>query len=571
MGDQDQGARFLASDEPGKVVGVIDAPVKLVIWDLDDTFWRGTLSEEAVTPVEAHIELVKTLARRGIISSVASKNDPDTALAELRRQGVEDFLVLPRIGFRPKGSVIVELIKALQLRPADVVFIDDNPTVLAEAAYACPGLTCLGSPSQLEAQMGGAYLRGRPDPELERLTQYRELAERNDLRAASGLSNESFLRQSEIRVDIDYDVEPHIDRIVELINRSNQLNYTKRRIETGEARRDLLQSLRKYGFNAGVVRVSDKHADYGIVGFFMTLATLQGYHVEHLVFSCRIMNMGVEQYVYDYLRRPAIEIAEPVANPLVSYEAVDWISPGSHARTVTGLSQARLVLIGGCDMLQLSTYCSMNSVEFTNRVEHGLMKRLDDPFLILDDPERVAASPLRSMIPAFNAEDMLLLRTAAGAADAFVLSLYRMMEFNYFRGRDGLMVRLDEDAVKAILASEQGLWFVRHFTFVELTNDERSELVARALGGLAAMARPDAKIIVLLENVRRMDHNPEELNLRRIYNQFIVARCEASANMAALDVNAATDAAWLFDDGFHMHRQGYFELAEAVRAVIDGG
>ena len=51
----------------------VTSPVKLVVWDLDDTFWNGTLSEEAVTPVAENIALVKQLAARGIISSICSK------------------------------------------------------------------------------------------------------------------------------------------------------------------------------------------------------------------------------------------------------------------------------------------------------------------------------------------------------------------------------------------------------------------------------------------------------------------------------------------------------------------
>ena len=97
--------------------------------------------------------------------------------------------------------------------------------------------------------------------------------------------NLAFLRQSEIRIEIDYAVEPHIDRVIELINRSNQLNYTKVRVETDEARQNLLESIKAFGFNAGVVRVWDKYGDYGIVGFFMALATLREYRLEQFVFS----------------------------------------------------------------------------------------------------------------------------------------------------------------------------------------------------------------------------------------------------------------------------------------------
>ena len=61
--------------------------VKIVIWDLDDTFWKGTLSEGNVRPVSKNIELVKELTDRGIMNSIVSKNDERKAMAVLKEWG----------------------------------------------------------------------------------------------------------------------------------------------------------------------------------------------------------------------------------------------------------------------------------------------------------------------------------------------------------------------------------------------------------------------------------------------------------------------------------------------------
>jgi FkbH-like protein len=544
-------------------------PVKLVVWDLDETFWQGTLAEEGVAPIPRHAELVKTLAARGIPSSVASKNARDAALAQLEAMDMLDWFVAPAIGFAAKGSGIAALIEALQLRPANVVFLDDNAAVRAEAAFACPGLTCLASPDDLAAALDQPALAGSDDPELTRLVQYRDLASRHDLRNASGQSAEEFLRQSEIRVEIDYEVEPHLERIIELINRSNQLNYTKRRIETDEARSNFVDQLNRYGHKPGIVRVSDKYADYGIVGFFLTLATLREYSLRQFVFSCRILGMGVEQYVYDLLKRPEITVVEPVAHPIVTHERVDWITEGGPKGEVAALRDRKLVLIGGCDMLQLSTYCSMHSTEFTNRDVRGLMKRLDDPFFILeDDADRIRRSEIRKRLPAFDADDLEERDRALADADALVVSFYRMMEYNYFRDRDGLIARFDEDALRKLLSSDQAIWFARTMTFQHFSHDERSDLVRRALWRLAERTPAGCKIIVLTENTRKQEHLPNPLKLRRLYNELVADVCPASDKFVLLDIDQVTSEEWIWDDGFHMHRQGYFELAQAVKAIV---
>ena len=49
-------------------------PIKIVIWDLDETFWKGTLSEGAIDAVPLNSKTVQELSRRGIINSIASKN-----------------------------------------------------------------------------------------------------------------------------------------------------------------------------------------------------------------------------------------------------------------------------------------------------------------------------------------------------------------------------------------------------------------------------------------------------------------------------------------------------------------
>ena len=65
-------ARHDSRDHPNNMV-------KMLIWDLDHTFWSGTLSEEGILPIQSHIELVKTFSARGIVNSICSKNDFNAA------------------------------------------------------------------------------------------------------------------------------------------------------------------------------------------------------------------------------------------------------------------------------------------------------------------------------------------------------------------------------------------------------------------------------------------------------------------------------------------------------------
>ena len=49
--------------------------IKLIIWDLDETFWNGTISEQKVAPVKQACDLVLLSSKKGIVNSICSKND----------------------------------------------------------------------------------------------------------------------------------------------------------------------------------------------------------------------------------------------------------------------------------------------------------------------------------------------------------------------------------------------------------------------------------------------------------------------------------------------------------------
>ncbi len=146
---------------------VLVAPVKLVIWDLDDTFWRGTLSEGPVDLDPDRIELVRALNRRGIVNAICSKNDEAPVRAELEAAGMWDEFVFARIDWTPKGPRVARIIEDAQLRPENVLFVDDRASNLGEAEHYAPGLQTagpeiLGEPAR--SAPGGREGRPRPDP-----------------------------------------------------------------------------------------------------------------------------------------------------------------------------------------------------------------------------------------------------------------------------------------------------------------------------------------------------------------------------------------------------------------------
>src|SRR6185437_437344 len=169
---------------------MIENKVKLVIWDLDDTFWHGTLTEEGIAAIPRNRDIVIALSQRGIVNSICSKNDAEMAKARLVEQDIWDYFVFPSISFNPKGKAVAEMIEGAGLRVENVLFLDDNRMNLEEVKFFNPGIMTAHPEEVLENLLEHPHCAGKPDPELVRLKQYRFLQHKIAERNASTLSNE---------------------------------------------------------------------------------------------------------------------------------------------------------------------------------------------------------------------------------------------------------------------------------------------------------------------------------------------------------------------------------------------
>lgn len=238
--------------------------IKIVIWDLDETFWKGTLSEGPIVGIQANINLVKRLTDLGIVNSICSKNDFEPTIKTLSSlsDDIAELFVFPSINWLPKGNRIKEMLKTMGLRPQNALFIDDNIHNLEDAKFVNPDLMTAG-PEDINHLIRIADATDAQDKTHKRLKQYKILEEK--AKAAENFSdNTEFLYSSNIQVQISRDCQNQIDRIVELVQRSNQLNFTKKR-DTKEEIEKLIQDTE---CDTGYVTVKDNFGDYGMVGFF---------------------------------------------------------------------------------------------------------------------------------------------------------------------------------------------------------------------------------------------------------------------------------------------------------------
>lgn len=337
--------------------------IKLVVWDLDETFWKGTLSEGGVVVPKENARLVKDLTDCGIINSISSKNDFEPTRKQLQDLGLWDYFVFPSINWNGKGPQLVDKIDKMALRPVNVLFLDDNPSNLGEAKHFLPEIQT-GGPECVKELIEQVGATEKKDTQHKRLKQYKILEEK-DTASKSYASSEDFLYDSHIQVVVHHDCLAQIQRIHELLMRSNQLNYTKKRISIEEL--ELIMKNPEY--DCGYVTVKDNFGDYGIVGFYAKI----GQRLEHFFFSCRTMGQKIEQWVYAQLGFPELEVVGEVRTQLNNTECPGWINhsisdPTEVSEPTNEILTCSILMKGPCDLSHSQMYIKSGGVfdtEFT--------------------------------------------------------------------------------------------------------------------------------------------------------------------------------------------------------------
>ena len=344
--------------------------IKMIIWDMDDTFWQGILSEGEVILPMGNAELIKCITDHGVVNSISSKNDEIPVMNELESAGIADLFVFNNINWEDKGPQIAAKLKTMGLRAENVLFIDDNPRNLEEAKYYANGLMIAG-PDIIPYLCTYFYKNAAKDIAHTRLSQYKLLEKKTDAQADSS-SKEQFLKDSDIRITVNRDCLDNIDRIADLVARSNQLNFTKNR----DNKRLLTKLINSDWNDCAYIRCQDRFGDYGIIGFYCF--NIREKKMEHFLFSCRVLGMGIEQYIYNLLGCPEFEIKGPVSVELKIGTPVDWIREEKEleiTEDVSSRNKIRILLKGPCDLDSIEPYLGGGSItsEFNYINEKGFV------------------------------------------------------------------------------------------------------------------------------------------------------------------------------------------------------
>lgn len=273
-------------------------PFKCIIWDLDNTIWNGVLVEggpEKLTLKPGIVNVIRTLDERGILQSVASKNDHDEALQALKRFGLDEFFLCPQISWRPKSEGIEAVARQLNIGMDSLLFVDDQRFELEQVRTAYPEVRVLESnqyqmlPAMKECQVPVTSESRR------RRAMYQVEAARREVEKGFGSDYRAFLRDCQIELLIEPLTLENLDRVHELTQRTNQMNFSGKRYK----RQTLEDLLAVPHIDTYVLSCEDRFGSYGIVGF--SIVDIREPRMTDLMFSCRIQSKRIEHAFLGYI------------------------------------------------------------------------------------------------------------------------------------------------------------------------------------------------------------------------------------------------------------------------------
>jgi len=288
---------------------------KCLTLDLDNTCWGGIIGDDGIEKInlgsdnpigESYVEFQKyinELKNRGILLAINSKNDIKHALQGLEHPDSvlkETHFEIIKANWDAKDKNLKLIAQDLNIALQHIVFIDDSPL---ERDLVTSQLSSVSVPNiQNDSSRYIDFIdkNGFFEPislteeDIKRASYYSS----NNLRAAdqSLFDNYTDFLSSLSMVGIirPFDVT-HIERIHQLINKTNQFNLTTRRYEMGE----LISILDSDKHITLFGKLNDKYGENGIVSILIGEVKKKSCHLNLFLLSCRVFNRTMEHAMFN--------------------------------------------------------------------------------------------------------------------------------------------------------------------------------------------------------------------------------------------------------------------------------
>jgi len=284
---------------------------KCLVLDLDNTIWGGVVGDDGMEGLilgqgnalgegfAAVQSYAKELSRRGVILAVCSKNDEANAWEPfdrhpemiLQRSDVACFMA----NWRDKAANLRDIAADLNIGLDSLVFLDDNPAEREAVRRELP-MVAVPEPPEDPALVpyclaDAGYFEGvaLTDEDRGRTREYQSNRARAEL-AASSTDMVGYWRSLEMQMLWRPFDRIGLQRVVQLINKTNQFNLTTKRYSEDEVLA-VMADPSAFGLQ---LRLLDKFGDNGTIAIVIGKMQQDEVFLGTWLMSCRVLGRQVE-------------------------------------------------------------------------------------------------------------------------------------------------------------------------------------------------------------------------------------------------------------------------------------
>ena len=321
------------------IPSVLKPSLKAIVVDLDNTLYKGIIGEDGIENVDANNKLQKKLIEfkeQGFLLCIASKNEEQDAKAlfEKRKDFVlkwQDFTSV-RINWNSKAGNIEEIARDLNIGVDAMLFIDDNIAEIESVKTSIPDIKTILATSEDDVLR---YLNLYPGL-MKKSISKEDALRSDDLKAnkeraelSKKLSKEEYFKKLEMKIELTLNDRENINRITELLNKTNQFILSYRRYNISQVE-ELLNSKEACIVTAGM---SDKLSDSGIIAILIARKDRVTAVVDELTFSCRALGRNIEDIVISKMLKMSADYLKTTGDIKIDYQkgprntpALNWLT-----------------------------------------------------------------------------------------------------------------------------------------------------------------------------------------------------------------------------------------------------
>lgn len=308
-----EGLKYLSYEISNFIRTVFLVKCKCLVLDCDNVLWGGILGETGYDKINLindngdseFIDFQKevlNLYNTGTILAINSKNNLEDVMEVFKKNKnmilKENHFASIKANWNDKASNLREIAKELNIGLNSLVFADDSDFEINLIKKEIPEVKTLHFPTEdseynKDKLIACSYFDKIKVTKEDKQKGKMYVDEKKRKALLEKITDiKSYLESLKMKMNIQVCKDENLDRVEQMIQKTNQFNLTTKRIERNEISKIIKD---KKNFFTHILSLKDKFGDYGICGLSILSKKHKSVHFDVFLMSCRVIGRDVEK------------------------------------------------------------------------------------------------------------------------------------------------------------------------------------------------------------------------------------------------------------------------------------